>query len=187
MAFWELYPIPFKIFQILLLRWFSSTLLFDKGSKSPAERKASALRGLRYVYLFSAAVGVITHIVTLTLSFSSIFFPTLFKPGIRAGLSPSAIFLGVSPLSTTPVKDMGEGLWHFLVWNMNVSAVAPIIWAALQYRNAHEGRARFDGWGVLILKIFAGTMVGGSASSVAALMWARDEMLLGQTEKSKFK
>ena len=67
---------------------------------------------------------------------------------------------------------------------MNVSAVAPLLWAALQYRNAHEGRAKWEGWSFVLLKTSLLTMVGGWASAVAALMWARDEMVLGHTGES---
>ncbi|MCJ1229077.1 hypothetical protein MMC12_005742 [Toensbergia leucococca] len=189
MAFWELYPIPFKIFQVLLIRYFLTLRPASPSpTQSPSQRCAQALTGLRTVYLFSATFGAITHIITLTLSLSTIFFPTLFTPIARANLSPTAIFVGVSPLSTIHVNDMGQGLKNLLIWNMNISAVSPLLWAALQYRNAHEGRAKWEGWTVPLLKVAGLTAVGGSASGVAALMWARDEMVLGaggETEESK--
>lgn len=186
-AIWILYPIPLKIFQSLLSRWFSGTLSPDKGYKSSTQRNARALSGLRYVYLLSIAVGAITHIVTLTISLSSIFFPALFNPDLRAGLSPIAVFLPVSPFSTKPVENPGDGLSNLLTWDMAITGTVSLIWGAVQYRNAHEGRMKWEGWSIPLLKLSALTLVGGPASAFAAFMWARDEMVLGEAGDSERK
>lgn len=192
-AFWELYPIPLMIFQLILSRWFSSTLPPDKGYKSSAQRNARALGGLRYVYISSIALGVVTHIVTLTLSLTSIFFPTIFNPELRTGFSPHAIFIGASPFvgaspfTTKPVEDMGKGLWSLLIGNMNISGLATLLWATIQYRNAHEGRLQWEGWSIPLLKLSALTLVGGWSSAAGALIWARDEMVLGEAGDSESK
>lgn len=187
MAVWELYPIPFKIFQVLLARYFASLLARDPAPQSASQRKASVLKGLRYTYAFSAAVGAVSHIITLTLSYSSVFFPTLYNAASRSGLGPSSVFLGVSPFYSTPVKNLGEGLWHFLIWNMNVSNVAPLLWALLQCRNAHEGRKEWEGWISVLMKIGAVSMVAGPAAGTAALMWVRDELVLNPEVAEKAK
>ena len=192
-AFWELYPIPLMIFQLILSRWFSSTLPPDKGYKSSAQRNAHALGGLRYVYISSIALGVVTHIVTLTLSLTSIFFPTIFNPELPNGVNPHAIligptaFVGASPFTTKPVEDMGKGLWSLLIGNMNISGLATLLWATIQYRNAHEGRLQWEGWSIPLLKLSALTLVGGWSSAAGALIWARDEMVLGEAGDSESK
>ncbi|KAL8780368.1 MAG: hypothetical protein Q9213_006512, partial [Squamulea squamosa] len=144
MAVWEFYPVPFKVLQVVLARYVFTKVLASsspssvvpaatvpaaaskkdaKSSQSQpplAAQKATNLHLLRRTYLFAASVAIITHIITLTLALSTYFFPSLFSPAALSNISllPSDVFLPVSPLQNTPVKNLGEGLYHFLVWNM---------------------------------------------------------------------
>ncbi|KAI4212382.1 MAG: hypothetical protein LQ351_004952 [Letrouitia transgressa] len=189
MAFWELYPIPFRILQTLLVRYLSSYIApSTKASSSNQHVKSqSSLRALRYVYAFAAIVGSATHVTTLTLSLSSKFFPSLFKAAAVGQLRPQLVlFTTASPLRTIPVKDMGEGLLHFLQYNMNVSNIAPVVWALIQCRNAFTATAKqewgISDWLVCLTKVTGIYAFAGSGAATAWLMWQRDEMVLGEKE-----
>ena len=184
MAFWELYPVPFKIFQMLLVKYLSSLLQCTRSGSGTSDKKTESLKYLRYIYGFSALVGGITHIITLTLTFSAAFFPSIFTPAAAASLAPAGILGLNSPFDSTQVKDMGYGLWHFLQWNMNVSNVAPVLWALVQYRNACEGRVKWEGWWTVMAKVVGTYFAGGAACATAGLMWLRDDLVLGGDGKA---
>lgn len=188
MAVWELYPIPFKLFQILLVRYFSTLPIPQKAAvqSSASNRRALSLQSLRYLYAFAALVGGVTHIVSLTLSLSSQFFPSLFNSATTvAQLTPKVIFFVNSPFNVPVIKDAGEGLLHFLQWNMNMSNVAPVLWALILYRNgfAHGGQ-QWEGWSVSLAKTVGVYVLGGSGVTTAWLMWRRDELVLGSSAAS---
>ena len=60
-----------------------------------------------------------------------------------------------------------------------MSNVAPVLWALVQYRNACEGRVKWEGWWTVLVKVVGVYMVGGAASATAGLMYLRDELVLG--------
>ncbi|KAL8711250.1 MAG: hypothetical protein Q9220_004395 [cf. Caloplaca sp. 1 TL-2023] len=184
MALWEFYPIPFKIFQMLLARYFATLPYFKKQQQSSlSQRKATTLNLLRYTYIFAALVSSVSHIISLTLSLSSSLFPTLFTPTARSGLNFSSIFIPVSPLYNASVNNLGDGLWHFLVWNMTASNIAPLLWALLQYRNACEKCGRvWEGWGSVLGKVGGVAGLLGPAAGTAWVMWLRDSVVLGERE-----
>ncbi|KAL8634301.1 MAG: hypothetical protein Q9228_008105, partial [Teloschistes exilis] len=158
MAWWELYPIPFKIFQILLARYVfdkttgafilptttppspSSSSAVSKSTTTTASRKKTALDLLKNFYLFSIAFSTITHLVTLTLTISPLLFPSLFSSTVvsalhstpsATSLRPTNVLIPSSPFSSVKVTTAGEGLWRLLVWNASISSIAPLIWGLL--------------------------------------------------------
>lgn len=183
MAFWEFYPIPFKLFQILLIRYFSTRSIPQKAVRSSASnRRAFSLQSLRYLYAFAALVGGVTHIVTLALSLSSRFFPSLFSSATVAQLTPKVIFfLTNSPFNVKVIKDPGEGLLHIMQWNMNLSNVVPVLWALILYRNGSEHGGQWEGWSVCLAKTVGVYVLGGGGVAMAWLMWRRDELVLGSS------
>lgn len=83
------------------------------------------------------------------------------------------------------IKDAGEGLLHFLQWNMNMSNVAPVLWALILYRNAFEhGGGQWEGWSVTLAKTVGVYLLGGSGVTMAWFMWRRDELILGSGSAS---
>lgn len=204
MAFWDLYPIPFKLLQIVLVRVFTSILPPPINPKSKPQslphRKALTLHLLGAIYAFSALVSGLSHIITLTLSLSPLLFPALFTPAARDSLSFGNIFVPVSPWYNEKVEHLGGGLWRFLVWNLAVSEVAPLVWAGVAYWNARlrfaggeggkggEDRVRGNGWGVwgaVVGKIAALTLIGGPGVAIAWLAWEREKIVLGPLRVSK--
>ncbi|KAI4193941.1 MAG: hypothetical protein LQ350_008062 [Teloschistes chrysophthalmus] len=118
MAWWELYPIPFKIFQILLARYMfdktTGAFIFPTSSSAPpsssssavsksssssttttASRKKTTLHLLQNFYLFAIAFSTVTHLITLTLTISPLLFPSLFSSTVVSALhsTPSATSL----------------------------------------------------------------------------------------------
>ena len=186
MAFWELYPVPFKILQIVLTRWLTTYLTASTKQSEATQRSKtqSSLRSLRNLYAFAALVGFTTHLISLTLSFSTMFFPSLFQPSICKHFHPRTILLPTrSPLSTTTIEDAGEGLLHFLQYNMAISNIAPVLWALIQYRNAIALKAEKEwglwDWAQCGFKAASLYILAGSGATVGWFMWQRDEMVIG--------
>ncbi|KAL8861302.1 MAG: hypothetical protein Q9178_002174 [Gyalolechia marmorata] len=186
MAFWELYPVPFKILQIVFARYIfdslASTPTTTSKASSLSEQKSMNLRYLRRTYIFAFAVSAFTHLTTLTLALSPVLFPSLFLSTSRTSLSPSNIFIPTSPFYNTPVKNLGEGLWYFLVWNMTISNIAPLVWGMLMARNAEgrvKGKDSGEGWGSMMGKVVGITLLAGPGAGTVWCASHRDELILG--------
>ncbi|CAL8581218.1 hypothetical protein XPA_006919 [Xanthoria parietina] len=228
MASWDLYAVPFKIFQILLAKYVfrkiytsasgqrgvpvKTSTSGEPDKESLAEKKAETLGILRKTYLFAFLTAAVTHVISLTLSLSSVFFPAVFSSSLSSAVeskvygghspyafAPGNIFLPVSPFYTAQVKSPGEGLHHFLVWNMAVSNFAPVVWAGLQLWGAvvrmkerrvgeeHgkdggkvKGKAVARGWNwEWLVEMIGAGVLGGPAGVAVWCLWRRDELVLG--------
>lgn len=105
----------------------------------------------------------------------------MFSSATVAQLTPKVIFFVNSPFNVTAIKDAGEGLLHFLQWNMNMSNVAPVLWALILYRNGFQHGGQWEGWSLCLAKTVGVYVLGGSGVTMAWLMWRRDELVLGST------
>lgn len=92
-----------------------------------------------------------------------------------------------SPFEYDDSGRHGEELWHFLQRKINLSSVAPVLWALLQYRNVFEGRAEWERWLKVMGTVMAGYSVGGSAFGVAGSMWIRDELVFEAEQETPVK
>ncbi|KAL8793885.1 MAG: hypothetical protein Q9195_003504 [Heterodermia aff. obscurata] len=166
MAFWDLYPLGFKLLQLLLI-----PLLPSSNPKS----KATTLRLTSYLYAYAALLSAIPHLITLTLSITPVVFPELFTPAARSSLSFANIFVPVKPWHSNPVEHLGGGLWRFLVWNLLISGGAPMVWAG--WRLVGEGGG--TGKGEVVGKMAALAIVGGPGAATAWAAWEREKIVLG--------
>lgn len=65
---------------------------------------------------------------------------------------------------------------------MNMSNVAPVLWALILYRNGFEhGGRQWEGWSVVLAKTVGVYLLGGSGVTMAWLIWRRDELVLGSS------
>ncbi|KAL8661200.1 MAG: hypothetical protein Q9202_005802 [Teloschistes flavicans] len=182
MAAWELYPIPFKIFQILLARYVfqKATATSSSSSKSStATLKTTNLALLKNFYIFAAALSAITHVTTLTLTYSPTLFPSLFSSFALTSIHPASVFIPASPLSSARVSSLGEGLARLLVWNATISSLAPLAWGLLMVRNALVFAGRGGEWVAFAGKVGGVSAVAGPGAGVAWCLWERDRIVLG--------
>ncbi|KAI9800936.1 MAG: hypothetical protein M1833_003073 [Piccolia ochrophora] len=186
-ATWQVFPLVILVTQFLLSTLLAPLLRPDTKYSSSAARNFRCLSGLRYVYAFAVVCSAVPHIAALTLSLSTILFPSIFRRDIVAALHPARVFYPTSPFSTVPVPDVGEGFLHFLHWDEYIGGLAVLLWAAVLYRNAHAGRAAWGGWLPLLVKTAGLLAVVGPSSTTVALIWARDEMVLGDVEEGEYR
>ena len=191
MAIWTFYPIAFKILQLLLARYlfaalFTPTASSSGSSKSSAQQRATTLALLKKTYAFIAIIAGVSHIITLTLSFSTVFFPSIFTTDTVTNFSPLKVFLPVSPFYSTKVENVGQGLWVFAGWNNAVSTAAPLLWGLVQLRNATSTKRKgWEGWPVVLAKIGALSVIGGPGVAFAWCLWKRDEVVLGALDRDE--
>lgn len=179
-SFWQLFPVWISLSQLVLMT-FSSFILPSKEQtyRSAAERNAVLLRSLRRTYIFIFAVSSLSHIASLTLSITPLILPSIFAPGYHSFFHPLRVFLPKSPLEITPISSLGEGALLLLQWDELIGSGAMIVWAMVLNRNAHAGKVTWGGWLSLLVKVTGLTAVTGPGGAVVALIWGRDELVLG--------
>ncbi|KAI9844627.1 MAG: hypothetical protein M1837_005479 [Sclerophora amabilis] len=180
LSLWQVFPVTISLLQFVLSSLISVVLPYEPQYHSTAERNARTLRFLRRVYIFGFTISSITHIATWTISLSSIVVPMIFDAGLVDNFSPARVFLPPLPNSTAPATDLGEGLLFFLHYDEYLGFLSLGIWATALYRGADAKGLTLGGWVRLLAKIVGITVVAGPATAALALIWARDELILGE-------
>ncbi|KAI9785097.1 MAG: hypothetical protein M1816_000508 [Peltula sp. TS41687] len=178
-AVWSFFPIGVAVIQALLSRVTSSTSPVDRQSpQSPAELAAASLRVMRPVYTLAFAGSAIFHIATATLSLTALLFPTIYAPGYATALHPSHVSL---PANTAQVGTIGQGVLRFMQLDQWIGYSAVLLWASTMYRSASVGKV--SGWKHsfnLLMTTLGLAVVAGPGGAAVGLVWARDEMVLGE-------
>lgn len=175
---WQIFPFWIYLARTVILRPFFASP--TPTPSSPAAAATSSYHAASTTHLFALLLAAIPHATTLTLSLSTLLFPTLFSPATAAALHPAAVFLPkLSPAGTTGV-GLAEGVTRFMQWDELVSSVASVVWAASLYlRDTRtKGGRRFGLLGVVVRAV-GWSVVGGPAAAAVGLVWARDEGVLG--------
>ena len=179
MALWQIFPLTVALLQFVFSTLARSIFPTNMVHHSAAERNADLMSALRRVYVFAFAVSSVTHIATMTLTLTSVILPSILNPNIVESFHPARAFLPPPPWAATPVKSIGDGLHIFSMYDEYIGFLATILWATVLNRNAHAGTIGLDGWMSLLAKVAGLTIVAGPASAVVALLWGRDELVLG--------
>ncbi|KAF4544453.1 Atma protein [Lasiodiplodia theobromae] len=175
---WQVFPLWIYLAQTVILRPFFTSR--TPTPSSPAAAATSSYHAASSTHLFALLFAAIPHATTLTLSLSTLAFPSLFSPTTAAALHPAAVFLPkLSPAGTTGVS-LAEGTTRLMQWDELVSSVASVVWAATLYlRDTRtKGGKRYGVVGV-VLRAVGWSVVGGPAAAAVGLVWARDEGVLG--------
>lgn len=176
-ALWQAFPIWTFIVQIM--------------SKSALERfshtNAAIFTGLhvhrhmavlRFTYSFLILVAGLTHIHACTLSLTASLLPQMFAPSAVKALHYSSVFIPKSNSPSTKVQDAASGAALFLQWDEIVGLSAFFLWTLPLYLRAKHQRGQLF-TPSLFLQLLLGTIVAGPVTGAVALMWARDELLMG--------
>ncbi|EKG19691.1 hypothetical protein MPH_03002 [Macrophomina phaseolina MS6] len=171
-SLWQ--PFPLWVYLVgTVLRPFFSTAA---SATSPLQSYHSTSR----THLFALLLAAIPHTTALSLSLSSFLFPQLFDASTAASFHPARAFLPKVSLKGMEPLPLAEGILRFMQWDEAVSTAAAVVWAATVYLRdtKTKGGQRFGLLG-LLARALGWTVVGGPSAAAVALVWARDEVVLG--------
>jgi len=187
MAIWQVFPIWVSLFQqaistFVFLRTFD---VIDRFSPPTFDANIRVSTALTTVYVFALAIAGITHLSTVTLMVTSMLFPGLFAPEYIGVFNPSKVFLpaGISP--ATKMSTIGAGALNLLQHDEFIGSAALVIWAAVLFASACNMKKKFDSWLTLAGEVCVLTALAGPVGCAVALIWARDELILGEVEEDK--
>jgi hypothetical protein len=124
-------------------------------------------------------LATITHIVSWSVSITSLLFPALYSPSIVADLHPSRILL---PVISYEYIEWPLGIHRLLQWDNFVGSTAVLVGAAAQLSNAYQVRGNKLHL-PLVLKLLGLSITSGFVGAAAVLQWERDEVLLRDDTK----
>ncbi|KAI9682380.1 MAG: hypothetical protein M1817_000434 [Caeruleum heppii] len=186
-AIWQAFPVWVFVSQFILSSVFAVFLPSITASPSPKQ----TLARVRPLYSFAIFLSSATHIATWTLSLGSVLLPKLFAPHLVADMHPLTVFVPGLPTSSAPMTSLAAGCRTLLTYDEYIGYTSVLLWSMLVNRNAHVGKVTFDGWGRLVVKSILMSVFLGPGSASTALIWARDEIVLGgvseEEEESKRK
>ena len=168
LAYWQFYPLYIYILQFAFARFFSP-------NRKTATATNHDLSPLRTVYVFTLTFSTVTHIASLSLSLSSVLFPSLFAPGIAAEFHPSHIFLPLSPFAPSKLVTLAHGCLNLLQWDSLFVSVLGLFLAVMGFRRAYSSNGLVGD----IIKVLGLSVVVGPGSAALLILWRRDELVLG--------
>ncbi|KAI4157485.1 MAG: hypothetical protein L6R39_000670 [Caloplaca ligustica] len=173
---WNIFPMLFLFLQ-QALGAIAATVGNQRTMRKPTPRQN--LSAVRFAHTFALVVSTATHVAVLSVSLTTVMFPSMFQPGYARALSPGAL---LAPLATqTTVSSLGQGVQRFLFWDQ-VFAYSTLLflgYVLLQRILPISGPIHSTS---MIGFVAMGTLVVGPGSVTLALSWIKDEELLGRTE-----
>jgi hypothetical protein len=135
LAVWTIFPVV-----VTLIYFFLSTIWRNYLSrpKYTAYTYDGTLSSTRQVYVFAFALVTITHIVSWSVSLTSLVLPALYSPSIVADLHPAWAFLPVLSYEHT---EWPLCIHRLLQWDNFVGSTAVLVWAAALLSNAYKSAA----------------------------------------------
>ncbi|KAF2084758.1 hypothetical protein K490DRAFT_59392 [Saccharata proteae CBS 121410] len=186
---WQFFPILTVIAHKLCLTIFTPFLSPNpnrapphspqKPAQPPSPTPPETKSPLRTLYTFALLTATLTHATTLTLTLTPLLLPSLFTPTALASLHPRLFLPLVSAKNTSLAGGLTEGILRFMQWDEAVSAGTAALWGAELY--LRDAGARRGAWGLLgvLARLVFWSLVGGPAAAAVAMVWERDELVLG--------
>lgn len=178
LAMWNVFPVV-----VTLIHFVLSTIggAISSRPKYTAYTNDGTLSSTRQVYAFAFALATITHIVSWSVSLTSLLFPALYSPSIVADLHPARVFL---PIVSYEYTKWPLGIHKLLQWDNFVGSTAVLVWAAALLSNAYQvsgNKLHLP----LVLKLLGLSITSGFVGAAAVLQWERDEVLLTDDRKKQ--
>ncbi|KFY28002.1 hypothetical protein V493_03136 [Pseudogymnoascus sp. VKM F-4281 (FW-2241)] len=187
MATWQFFPLYTVAIQWLLASFFKAV---DQGRglklKSDEGKMVAYFWHARPLYIGALFIAGVFHVNVLAICLlPEWIMDNLPIAGTYRNVSFASVFLPPVPLPPFEVVSTIRGIHTFLIWDMFVSGLAALVWAALQTRNVSS--RTFDAkW---VLKAIGYTIVTGPSGAFVMAMWERDsaivELLIEQAMKDK--
>lgn len=190
MAIWQMFPLWVQLLQLIisnLIKLFYPPLL---SQKSPMP-KYYGLGALRIVYIFMLTMAASTHIATLTLLFTSRFFPGLFATPYIGVFNPAKVFWPVTMSATHQMSSIGSGATMTIQYDEIIGSVAVVLWAlflftaAFHRLSSQEREVNAPGVWVMVFGFVTLTALVGPLGCAVIAMWSRDELLLAKGKEKR--
>ncbi|MCJ1243263.1 hypothetical protein MMC30_000460 [Trapelia coarctata] len=180
MVIWQTFPILVSILQYIL----TETLAFFISRTTSGPTGSSVdhdMEALRFLYSFFMLAAGVTHIHAWSLSLTASILPRLFTPNAAKALRYSNAFVPAATDPSTKNSSFAVGVTLLLQWDEIIGVSAFFLWTLVLYIQAKKQREQ-----PLTLRLFLqliiGTTIAGPTTGAAALMWARDELVMGYGE-----
>ena len=180
MAMWQPFPLWTGIF-LHIFRYLLPKLFPQTARRLTAQPRAA----LRAVYALALSTGVVARVATVSLSTTATVFPSLFAPEHVAELSLGHVFVPATALHTTAVPTLAAAVLLLLQWDQIMGSGMVLAWAVVMLASARPAAGAMGCWPALLAAISVGTVVLGPGTCAVALIWARDEIVLGRTDGKK--
>ncbi|KAJ5329224.1 hypothetical protein N7452_009614 [Penicillium brevicompactum] len=179
LAAWNIFPIfvffVMQIFQYIFpLSWGE-----EEGSGKQFATYPSTRITLRIVYAVSLLFSFSVHIGLLSISLTTIIFPTLWASETLQEFRPGRLL--IPPVTITPAKTVGDGVHSFFLWDQVFGYTVGILVAWLQLHTVLVARGWFhQRWPrtKVLVGVVGGVLITGPGVVCLGLNWIRDELLL---------
>ncbi|PTU21755.1 hypothetical protein P175DRAFT_0434760 [Aspergillus ochraceoroseus IBT 24754] len=173
---WNLFPALVYV----SMQVFHYVLLLAGGDGEKYATTASTRRTtLRIVYAVSLWISFAVHMGLLSISLTTVLFPTLWAPETLDDFHPARLL--IPPVAVTPTRTVGDGVLSFFLWDQLFGYIVGILVAWSQLRTVLVARGwyhqRWAGTKVLV-GIVGGVLIAGPGSVCLGLNWVRDELLM---------
>ncbi|KAH8689516.1 hypothetical protein BGW36DRAFT_390989 [Talaromyces proteolyticus] len=171
-ALWQPWPVYVSILTTVV-----SLVCTSSGSdSSPSQLRKS----LRTVYTFALANASLNHVITWTISLTSVVKPEFFSEKYLSLLHPSQVFGPYNPFANADlqVQDIGQGVHIFLQWDFLAGTFGVLFWAASVNALARSKVQGKIGWIGFLFKIANFLLLTGPVGTAVQLVWERDELVL---------
>ena len=147
---------------------------------------------MRAVYIFILCVSASAHIATLTLLFTSKFFPALFAAPFTGVFNPVNVFWPVAMSTSYQMSSIGSGAMMLIQFDEIIGSVAVVLWALFLSTTMFR-RSSSQATGTKAATVWASvfgfvmlTPLVGPLGYAGIAMWGRDESIFaGEKERGK--
>lgn len=190
LAIWQMFPLWVQLLQLALpclIVTFYPLLSRKPLSPRPGRQELGALRG---AYVFMLTIAASTHIATLTLLFTSTFFPALFATPFIGVFNPANVFWPVTISVSHQMSSIGSGAMLMIQYDEIIGSVAVVLWALFLLTTALHRSASQAGiagsttaaWAVVFDLVTFTALVGPLGYAVVAI-WGRDELVFASGQE----
>ncbi|KAJ5724404.1 hypothetical protein N7493_006132 [Penicillium malachiteum] len=145
----------------------------------------ASISSLRWVYASAFIHSAVSHLVTLTLSLTTVLAPALLGDKYVEALHPSKVYSFPVPWSGLTVNTVPEGVHVFLRWDYMIGSAGILLWALKLHIVAQRQIVSGVSWVSLLFKVGVLSLLSGPAGAAVELMWERDELVFSETGNSK--
>lgn len=172
---WNIFPLLIFTIQTTLAKVVPN-LMRARVLKTGEEIKSRQhLAATRWMYAIALTCSFASHVAILTISFSTVWLPMLWREIYIANLSPARLFM--PPVNFSVGQTVGDGVRSFMLWDQVFGYATVGLVMLLQLQNALRSTGRSFYWLGSVLAALLGSIVLGPGSSCLILSWIRDEIL----------